>query len=175
MGSFSLRVFLLLLLHAAKTFIAACQPQDLSSPILQSIFLPVCPVINLQKQIIMASASVEVEASTAAPTLKILCFGDSLTAGYTSWGMQHFPYAVHLRDKLSAALPTTKIHVDIEGMSGAQVRGQYTGRLNRACEKARDEPYDWIIIMGGTNDLGWGGQPQEIYDALSRWTSNCVP
>ena len=22
-------------------------------------------------------------------------------------------------------------------------------------EKAESNPYDWVIIMGGTNDLGW--------------------
>jgi len=106
-------------------------------------------------------------SSTAS--LRVLCFGDSLTAGYTNWGMRHFPYAAHLTDHLQAAFPSTLIHVDVEGMSGAQVRGQYTGRLNRACTKAKDAPYDWIVIMGGTNDLGWGGQPQEIYEALRGW------
>lgn len=100
------------------------------------------------------------------PILKILCFGDSLTAGYSQWGMQHYPYGVHLKDHLRAAFPNTRIVVDVEGMSGAQVRGQYTRRLNRVCMKAQDEPYDWIIIMGGTNDLGWGGQPQQILEAL---------
>jgi len=80
--------------------------------------------------------------------------------------MQSYPYAVYLTDHLQTAFPSTLIHVDVDGMSGAHVRGQYTGRLNRACTKAKDAPYDWIIIMGGTNDLGWGGQPQEIYKAL---------
>ena len=59
-----------------------------------------------------------------------------------------------------------KIHIDVEGMSGAQVRGQYLGRLSRACTRAKDQLYDWIIVMGGTNDLGWGGQPEDIYEAL---------
>ena len=99
-------------------------------------------------------------------SLRILCFGDSLTAGYSRYGMLHFPYAVHLKEKLQAAFPSLEIHIDVEGMSGAQVRGQYLGRLNRALSKTQDQPYDWIIAMGGTNDLGWGGQPEEIYEAL---------
>ena len=98
--------------------------------------------------------------------LRILCFGDSLTAGYSQFGMLHFPYAVHLKEKLQAAFPSLEIHIDVEGMSGAQVRGEYLGRLNRACSKVQDQPYDWIIAMGGTNDIGWGGQPEEIYEAL---------
>ena len=100
--------------------------------------------------------------------IKILCFGDSLTAGYSRYGLLHFPYAEHLKAKLQAAFPSMKIRIDVEGMSGAQVQGQYLGRLNRACLKAKDGVYDWIIVMGGTNDLGWGRKPEEIYVDLSR-------
>ncbi|MCJ1472533.1 hypothetical protein MMC13_001182 [Lambiella insularis] len=108
-------------------------------------------------------------SSKTAPhprTLKILCFGDSLTAGYSAYGSQFYPYADHLKRALQATFPSSRIEIIVEGMSGAQVRGQYTGRLNRACERARDEPFDWIVVLGGTNDLGWGGQPKEIYEAL---------
>ncbi|MCJ1433759.1 hypothetical protein MMC27_003124 [Xylographa pallens] len=98
--------------------------------------------------------------------LKILCFGDSLTAGYSMWGLQFHPYAEQLKKVLQGAFPSTTIEVVVEGLSGAQVRGEYTGRLNRACRQAEHEPYDWIIILGGTNDLGWGGQPEKIYEAL---------
>ena len=109
-------------------------------------------------------------SSVSAPvsSLRILCFGDSLTAGYSQYGMLHFPYADHLKENMQTAFPSMKIHIDVEGMSGAQVRGQYLGRLSRACMKAEDQLYDWIIVMGGTNDLGWGGQPEEIYEALRR-------
>lgn len=123
----------------------------------------------------MSSPSTNPNPQSGPSSLKILCFGDSLTAGYIQWGTQHYPYAVHLRDQLQVVLPSTKIHIDIEGMSGAQVRGQYTGRLNRACTKAKAEPYHWIIIMGGTNDLGWRGQPEEIYETLSMlWSFPCL-
>ncbi|KAL8819830.1 MAG: hypothetical protein Q9191_007648 [Dirinaria sp. TL-2023a] len=82
--------------------------------------------------------------------------------------MLHFPYAVHLNEPLQAAFPSTKVHVDVEGMSGAQVQGQFSGRLSRACAKAKSEPYDWIVVLGGTNDLGWGQQPEKIYDELQK-------
>ena len=49
----------------------------------------------------------------------------------------------------------------------AQVQGQYLGRLNRAVKKP-DGFYSWIIVMGGTNDLGWGRKPEEIYEDLSK-------
>lgn len=104
---------------------------------------------------------------SSASVLRILCFGDSLTAGYSRYGLLHFPYADHLRNKLQAAFPATEIHTDVEGMSGAQVEDQYLGRLNRACGKAKHGLYDWIIVMGGTNDLGWGRKPEDVYEDLS--------
>ncbi|MCJ1285515.1 hypothetical protein MMC26_004855 [Xylographa opegraphella] len=106
------------------------------------------------------------EPSLTPPKLKILCFGDSLTAGYSMYGMKFYPYADQLQRVLQEAFPATAIEILVDGMSGAQVREQYSGRLNRACRAATDEPYDWVVILGGTNDLGLGKQPEEIYNAL---------
>ena len=106
--------------------------------------------------------------------LKVLCLGDSLTAGYSMRGWQFHPYADHLKGVLHGTFPSTSIEIVVEGMSGAQVRGQYIGRLNRACREAQDEPYDWIVILGGTNDLGWGGQPEEIFEALGVYLSSLL-
>lgn len=107
-------------------------------------------------------------ADQAPRSLRVLCFGDSLTAGYTNWGISFFPYGDTLRDDLRSALPSTDVQVDVEGFSGDQVRGAFLRRLQRACEKAKAAPYDWIIVLGGTNDLGWGQQPDAIYENLSR-------
>ena len=83
-------------------------------------------------------------------SVRILCFGDSLTAGSSRYGMLHFPYADVLKERLRSAFPAMEAHIDVEGMNGAQVRGQYLGRLSRACAKA-GQFYDWIIVMGGTS------------------------
>lgn len=29
-----------------------------------------------------------------------------------------------------------------------------------------DEKFDWLVFLGGTNDLGWGRPAQEIWDAI---------
>jgi len=95
-------------------------------------------------------------STNALPTsLRILCFGDSLTAGYTMSGWSFFPYATELRVHLMRllSLPESMITIEVEGLSGDQVRAQYQRRMQRKCASATNDPYDWIVIMGGTNDL----------------------
>jgi hypothetical protein len=31
--------------------------------------------------------------------------------------------------------------------------------------------FDWVIFLGGTNDLGWGKSPAEIFSAIKSITS----
>ena len=112
-----------------------------------------------------AESSVDNEA--LPKSLRILCFGDSLTAGYTNYGWEFFPYADHLRVGLQHMLSTSDIQVDVDGFSGDQVRGSYLPRIKRKCTNT-EKPYDWIIIMGGTNDLGWGQSPEAIYEGLRK-------
>ena len=40
--------------------------------------------------------------------------------------------------------------------------------MKNDCAKAAKQPYDWIVIMGGTNDLGWGQPPEVIFENLSK-------
>ena len=104
---------------------------------------------------------------TLPKSLRILCFGDSLTAGYTSRGWEFYPYADHLRVGLQHMLSASDIHVDVAGLSGDQVRGSYLPRIKRACANA-GSPYDWVIVMGGTNDLAWGQSSDAIYEGLRK-------
>ena len=101
-------------------------------------------------------------------SLRILCFGDSLTAGYSKFGYFHYPYAKQIREKLKEGLPSTDATVDVAGLSGDQVIvGQYLRRMKGVCAKAEDAPYDWIIVLGGTNDLAWSERADSIYEGLS--------
>ena len=100
-------------------------------------------------------------------SLRILCFGDSLTAGYTSYGWEFHPYADHLRVGLQHTLSISDIEVDVAGLSGDQVQGSYLPRIKAKCANT-ESPYDWILIMGGTNDLAWGQSPDTIYEGLSK-------
>ena len=86
---------------------------------------------------------------------RILCFGDSLTEGYTFQASGEFhPYSIKLRQLLEEHCKDAVV-VDTAGVSGERVVPTMTQRLNRLLEEA-SQPYDWILVLGGTNDLGHG-------------------
>jgi hypothetical protein len=74
-------------------------------------------------------------ATTKQP-LRILCFGDSLTEGYTDHGISFAPYSDTLLQKLKSHLSLSSrynITVDTDGMSGDQVTGSFLGRMEDRC------------------------------------------
>jgi lysophospholipase L1-like esterase len=94
--------------------------------------------------------------------IRVLAFGDSLTEGYTDFGMRFHPYAIALEKKLSSLMPELNITVDINGKSGDLVLserdGDFMQRLQSSCplRKSGNSPkYDIVIALGGTNDLGY--------------------
>ncbi|XP_031561161.1 uncharacterized protein LOC116297137 [Actinia tenebrosa] len=83
--------------------------------------------------------------------VRILAFGDSLTQGHT-YQLTHFhPYTHRLRQLLQEH-KSVKFDVDNAGITGEFVRDQMTKRLPLLLRK--NGPYNLIIILGGTNDLG---------------------
>ena len=104
-------------------------------------------------------------------SLRILAFGDSLTAGYTLCGLIHHPYARELKNTLQKYLPTTQIVVDVDGISGDLVSppGRFLDRIRVRCAETGMPKYDWVVVLGGTNDLGYGSFTiEEIYGGLKQ-------
>jgi len=62
---------------------------------------------------------------------RILCFGDSLTEGYTYDGVSYAPYSDALKLKLEAA--GESVQVVTEGESGDQVSNGFRRRMERRC------------------------------------------
>lgn len=72
------------------------------------------------------------------PPLRILCFGDSLTAGYSKFGLIHAPYSKVLKAELEikfwAGEKKRKVDVTTDGQSGDLVTvGVFRGRMNAKC------------------------------------------
>ncbi|KAG0343391.1 hypothetical protein BG004_005348, partial [Podila humilis] len=79
--------------------------------------------------------------------MKILCIGDSLTAGYVDGGLAHTPYSDHLIQLLQD--PTvTFVNAGQDGAELSSIQ-QRLGQLLLGSDH-----YDIVIFLGGTNDLG---------------------
>ncbi len=95
--------------------------------------------------------------SMSPPSL-IICFGDSLTAGYQAPTPLHpqgseTPYGTYLQQWLGPA-----VEVRISGICG-EVTGEMAMRFRQDVLTPRPR---YVILLGGTNDLGWNAHPREI-------------
>jgi acyl-CoA thioesterase-1 len=92
----------------------------------------------------------------------IICFGDSLTAGYQTATraapqVRETPYGRFLQDCLGA-----RARVAVNGLCG-ETTGDMVIRFRRDVAPHRPA---WVVILGGTNDLGWNAAPSEIMGNL---------
>ncbi|KAJ2893092.1 GDSL-like Lipase/Acylhydrolase [Zalerion maritima] len=112
-------------------------------------------------------------------TVRILCFGDSLTCGYTQDGTMYHPYAHNMMKILRMAFPEVKLDISVEGEAGDYVcppQGYFYQRLKAKWDEAlkRDETYDWVLLLGGTNDLGDRNVTvEEIFTNLEKMHDFC--
>ena len=101
----------------------------------------------------------------AIPT-RILCFGASITAGWSQLGLRYYPYSTTLEARLKEASLNRDFSIQVDGLPGdTLIQGQYTKRL-RSLVSTAHSPYDFIIIQAGGNDLSSWGEPKEIFEAL---------
>jgi len=92
----------------------------------------------------------------------IVCFGDSLTAGYQSptpdWPqLRETPYGAFLQERLGA-----RATVVVSGVCG-ELTGEMVERFPR--DVIARKPIS-VVILGGTNDLGWQAAPADILQNL---------
>jgi lysophospholipase L1-like esterase len=97
------------------------------------------------------------EEDMALSTL-VMCFGDSLTAGFQSPTKENptgreTPYGQFLQAYLGGV-----VEVRTSGICG-ELTGEMVMRFRR---DVLDREPSYVPILGGTNDLGWNAAPQEI-------------
>ena len=98
--------------------------------------------------------------------IRVLCFGASITAGFSAGGLHYYPYATRLSARLADELPTSHFSINVDGSPGdTMLHGQYINRMNRDMANATI-PYDWVIIQAGGNDLAWNATPEAIYEKM---------
>jgi lysophospholipase L1-like esterase len=114
------------------------------------------------------------------PKHSIFCYGDSLTAGTS--GRFEFPYAVHLQGELQSLA-----QVDWLGLPGWTADSMWRERwdptvgleaaLTKRLQRQQDEklpPYSLVILLAGTNDMGYGYKADEIFDNLVKLHELCI-
>lgn len=92
--------------------------------------------------------------------MKVLCIGDSLTAGYIDGYQDHAPYTRRLDQLLDHSVTLTNAGVD----------GDTVHEIQRRLRLLLQDHYDVVVLLGGTNDLGGIMglfDPMETDDAVS--------
>ena len=102
------------------------------------------------------------------PNLRIVALGDSLTVGENEFEVsdsdEHVSYPKHLellaQQYLNSHTPQSdrKVKVVNKGISGELTQGML-GRFSRDVVAERA---NCVIILGGTNDIGWNLDPKTI-------------
>jgi acyl-CoA thioesterase I len=92
----------------------------------------------------------------------IVCFGDSLTAGFQSPTPQRptgqeAPYGQFLQEWLGSS-----VEVRISGICG-ELTAEMAVRFRR--DLLQHQP-SHVVMLGGTNDLGWNAEPADIMKNL---------
>jgi lysophospholipase L1-like esterase len=98
---------------------------------------------------------------------RILCYGDSLTAGFYAGGTRFSPYATALKEALAnLGFACTLTVCGLSGRLAAEMvdeahvpktRPDICGEVGKGIARTlddADDPFDLAILMAGTNDLG---------------------
>ena len=105
--------------------------------------------------------------------MKIVALGDSLTvgeSGFTSSASdtQVRSYPEHLATFAKEYLRSRRLNVNLEVLNKGLNGDLTSGMLERFSADVVDERADYVIILGGTNDIGWGVSLRMVSDNLTR-------
>jgi len=115
---------------------------------------------------------------------RILCYGDSVTAGFCAGGRHFQPYGKVLAETLTIdGVPCEAIVCGLSGLTameltakaGAVAIPDMLGNMGKGLNRvlADDGPYDLALILVGTNDIGHGVSPEAVVDHISRLHGAC--
>lgn len=113
--------------------------------------------------------------SLQTPTIKVLCFGDSLTSGYYNHGRGKHPYSIRLGQLLNPG-GTQRYTIVTKGVIGEMAHGSMTKRLPKVLNEGTR--FDWVLILGGTNDVAhvknFGDDEEFTSQLISVWSPKIV-
>jgi acyl-CoA thioesterase-1 len=104
-------------------------------------------------------------------SIRIIALGDSLTVGETGFtfsGSEFVsPYPKCLQQLAEEYLRYVQSNVKVKVLNRGIDGDLTSGMLQRFSSDVVDEKADYVIILGGTNDLGWGLDPAMIAHNLA--------
>lgn len=100
--------------------------------------------------------------------MKVLCFGDSLTAGTPGFepgygGDVRSQYGFWMVEEAKKT-GYHELEFTNRGVPG-ELASMMFSRFRRTLS---EDEYDIAVIMGGSNDIGWGNEPVTIHASLNR-------
>jgi lysophospholipase L1-like esterase len=105
----------------------------------------------------------------ASSRIRVVALGDSLTVGFQPYGLgqdlpKSTPYTDFLIDQISRDFPSDSLAIEIinKGVVG-ELSDQMVARFDLDVIHLSPRV---VIILGGSNDLGWGLPPEEILQNL---------
>ena len=107
------------------------------------------------------------------PTRKlIVAFGDSLTVGYQSPTEdeelpQPAPYTAFLSSRVDRMLSKKALSFKVEFLNRGIVGELTDDMVDRFSRDVLEPRPDAVIILGGSNDLGWGRDPSSVAENLT--------
>ena len=109
---------------------------------------------------------------------KVLCYGDSLTAGYCEYGSVFTPYG----DMITRLSDVEVLSVGMSGWTTGEMVDAAAYKCNEDCvghvgdglqRLLKDNSFDVVCLMAGTNDLGTGVELEEIVSNLKALVDLC--
>lgn len=114
---------------------------------------------------------------------RVVCYGDSLTAGFCNSGVQFEPYGRTLVKELKASgIPCEVIVSGHNGRTAKEMVAALSTSILDVVELPgkglarildEDAPPDIVIIMAGTNDMGKGAKMEAIAQDVARLHAAC--
>ncbi|CAG8586419.1 621_t:CDS:2 [Paraglomus brasilianum] len=101
----------------------------------------------------------------------VLLFGDSLTAGWCGEDgySEYHPYGLRIQKRFEEE--GLDVEVTVSGVPG-ELCAHMEERLKRELEQP-GKWYDWVIILGGTNDVFQGYSAWDIFESLKKLYALC--
>lgn len=115
-----------------------------------------------------STTTAEALSTTATPAKRILCYGDSLTAGTVPPDLATYPYAPHLESALKDRCHNVLVrHRGLPGWSSSEmVKNVNDGTIGLRTAVRAGMPLTLVIILAGTNDLAYNSDAASITESV---------